>query len=129
MNKLALCLLMLAAPLCAKEKRDMEWKGAFSPVTEPAHMVAKTQEEWEALWKRIDKPAPAADLKKFFAVAVFLGTEPTGGYGVSFEAKKNTVRYTIKKPEGMAIQALTQPYAVRLFPKHRGEIVVLPAGD
>src|SRR6185369_14205291 len=99
----------------------MEWKGAFCPIDAPTQTVVQTQDEWEALWKKLDKPAPAADFTKFFAVAVFLGTEPTGGYGVSWQAKGNTVTYKIKKPEGIAMQALTQPYAIKLFPKAKGE--------
>ncbi len=111
-----------------KEKRVMEWSGAFCPVAEPAVVVARTAREWEKIWEKIGRAAPAADLSKHFAVAVFLGTRNTGGYGVLFEepgGKAGTlVRYRVRKPRGMVIQALTQPYAVRLFPKAGGRVVV-----
>jgi hypothetical protein len=114
-----------------KEKTPMEWKGSFCAVTEPAQVVVKTQEEWDGLWKKItpDKPAPAADFTKVFGVAVFLGTKPTGGYGVSWQAAKNEITYSLKKPDGMVIQALTQPYAVKLFPKSAGQIEVVASHD
>lgn len=135
MNKFFAFILCAVLPVCSwsadkrKEKKAMEWKGAFCAIDAPTQIVVKTDEEWQALWKKLDKPAPAADFKKFFAVAVFLGTEPTGGYGVSWQAKGAAVSYKIKKPEGMAIQALTQPYAVKLFPRAKGEIKVVAEGS
>ena len=42
-----------AADKPKKEKNPMEWKGSFCAVTEPAQTVAKTQEDWDALWKKI----------------------------------------------------------------------------
>ena len=135
MNKFFAVLLCAALPVCAwaagkkKEKKAIEWKGAFCSVTEPTTSVVKTMEDWDGLWTMIGKPAPEADFKKFFAVAVFLGTEPTGGFSVSWEAAANTVRYKVKKPEGMVIQSLTQPYAVKLFPKVNGEIKVVAEGS
>ncbi|HUE18576.1 MAG TPA: hypothetical protein VMQ63_02295, partial [Stellaceae bacterium] len=42
-----------AADKPKKEKTPMEWKGSFCAVTEPAQVVAKTQEDWDALWKKI----------------------------------------------------------------------------
>ncbi len=128
----ALALLVLCAPPGAraagdhkKEKNTMEWKGSFCGVTQPSQVIVKTQQEWEALWKKIgDKPAPPADFTKYFGVGVFLGTKPTGGFGVVWKAYENAVVYSVKKPDGMVIQALTQPYAVKLFPRSQGEIQV-----
>ena len=138
MNKIFALAAGTALAVCAqaadkkKEKRAMEWKGAFCAVTEPAQIVVRTKEEWDALWKKIGKPAPEADLKKFFAVGIFLGSEPTGGYAVTWEAaaagKVVIVRFRVKKPDGMAIQAFTQPYAVKLFAKAAGEIKVIQEG-
>jgi hypothetical protein len=127
----ALCAALAAGVSAAdaKEKKAMEWKGAFCPVTEPTQIVASTPPEWTALWVKLGKPAPQADLKKFFAVGVFLGMQPTGGYGIAWKSAGNTVHYKVKKPEGMAIQALTQPYVVKLFPKAPGEIKVIAEGD
>jgi len=100
-----------------KEKNPMEWTGSFSPFENPEHVVVKTDAEWSALWKKIGKPAPAADFKRYFAVAVFMGTKPTGGYSLVWEPAPGVIRYRVKKPSGMAIEALTQPYAIKLFEK------------
>ena len=122
-----------AGKTAKKEPKAMEWKADFCPVTEPAVLVAKTREDWERLWKRIGKAAPEADLEKNFAVAVFLGTRNTGGYRVAFETAPgagSVVRYRVKEPSGMmVIQVLTQPYAVKLFPKSGGEVKVEAAKE
>lgn len=105
------------------EETIMEWKGAFCPVAQASHRVVKTQEQWRALWREIGGEAPRADLDSHMAVAVFLGSRPTGGYGVEFGkpaegADELVVSYRVKTPgEMMVIQAFTQPYGVRLFPK------------
>ena len=129
---LALCLPASAAPKKAKttkKESPMEWTGAYCEVAEASHRVVATPAEWEKLWKEIGRPAPPADLAAHYAVAVFLGTRNTGGFGVAFEppasAKEGAVvRYKVKTPRGMVIQALTQPYAVRLYPKTKAPVRV-----
>ncbi len=116
--------LPLGASAARKEKlvsQDLQWKGQFCGVSVPGTRLAKTPAEWEALWKEIGRPAPAQDLKGQMAVAVFLGERPTGGFRVQFLEPKTakervTVGYRVLPPKGMAIQAFTQPYAVRLLP-------------
>lgn len=111
----------------------MEWTEPFSNVEQPGTAVVTTQEDWEKLWKRIGKSeAPVADLQVYFAAAVFLGQRNTGGYSVRLldpEVRdgKLVVRYVEKKPTGIVFQALTYPYAVRLYPKSGMEVVVEPA--
>lgn len=102
----------------------MEWKGQFCGKMEGDARVVTTQAQWEAAWKAVGQPAPAVDLERNFAAAVFLGQKNTGGYGVAFlepvrdlKAGTLTVTYKVTGPKGMAIQTLTQPYAMRLFPK------------
>jgi hypothetical protein len=146
MNKflaLLLCATVIAPAFAAdssakktkKEKPTMEWNGSFSPVDKPEQAVIRAEDEWKALWAKIGKPAPAADFKNYFAVAIFLGTKPTGGYSVAWGEPKVVVMttgpveapklenislsYKVKKPSGMAIEALTQPYAIKLFKKSK----------
>lgn len=116
-----------AAP--GKEERVMHWTGAFCGVEEPSHRLVETRAQWKALWKALGKAAPEADLEAHFAVAVFLGARPTGGFSVRFEeprrsGKRLVVAYRVVPPSGMAFQALTQPYAVRLFPRSPGPVSV-----
>lgn len=125
-----LLLIPLAGGAAAKARkalahRPMENEGSYSKVTQPGHEVVQTPEQWRALWDKLGKAAPSADLSKNFAVAVFAGTRNSGGYGIVFDAPVKeqdalVVRYKVTKPKGMATMALTQPYAVRLFPRQSG---------
>jgi hypothetical protein len=56
------------------------------------------------------------------AVGIFLGTRPTGGYGIVILSAKEeqgvfVVRYREIKIEDFATQALTTPYLIKLFPQ------------
>lgn len=128
MSKLAwAALLLAAAPLLAMPRKprvdkSMETNGQHCRVAEPGYRVITANAQWLALWKDLGRPAPAADLTKYFAVAAFAGTRNSGGYSVVFDEPKTQpasilIGYKISRPRGMAIMALTQPYAVKLFPK------------
>ena len=98
------------------------WQGSFSSVTKPEEEIVTDAGAWAALWRKIGQAAPNVDMSRSFAVAVFLGTRPTGGYGVVFlppsiEQGEIVIAYREKKPSGMTFEALTQPYAVQLYPK------------
>ncbi len=74
-----------------------------------------------------DAPAlPAVDFSKQYIIAVFAGTRPTGGYGISVSGIKEgdgvrTVAISVASPaEGcMVSQALTSPF----------ELVAVPASN
>ncbi len=112
----------------------LEWHGAFSSVAKPRSLVAADAAAWKRLWiKDIGTSAPASvDFKKYVAAAVFLGQKPTGGYDVLFSTvpaagKRGTViGYREKKPShgAFVIESLTQPYAIRLYPKPRGKVSI-----
>ena len=90
--------------------------------------AAKWQDLWaNALGQR--EPPTAVDFGKRLAVAVFLGSVPTGGYGVDFLAPQSAggttiLSYRIRRPGqgSFVIQAFTQPYAVKLFDKPAGAV-------
>ena len=110
-----------------KERSFMEWKGQFCAVNEPSHRLIMDQNQWSALWRELGQETPAADLAENFGAAVFLGTCSTGGYSVkvldpALEDGRLVVRYKVSPPRGLSIQALTQPYAVRLFPRSPLEV-------
>jgi hypothetical protein len=133
----ALLLLLLAGAAAAMPRkprvdRSMETEGSYCRVTQPGHEVVSTPAEWDALWKKIGKKPPSADLVNDFAVAVFAGTRNSGGYGIVFDPPVEekgalVIRYAVTRPKGMATMALTQPYAVRLFPR-RGKLPVRVEG-
>src|SRR5688572_2177548 len=106
-------VFLMAALAFGAEVGTMEWTGAFSKRDRPSYSVIKTPRQWKALWKRLGKPAPPADLRSHFGVAVFLGQKPTGGWSVAFGQTPEGVRFEERGPQGMATMALTQPWAVK----------------
>lgn len=108
----------------------MEWNGPFSSVSRPETRIIKTEAEWAKLWSDIGAPeAPVADLQTHVGVAVFLGERLTGGYGVKLldsmaREGKVVIRYRESVPRGITFQALTYPYAVRLYPKTGADVTV-----
>lgn len=117
----ALAAIALAGPVSKKAVTKMEWKGQFGGREQGAAVIVEDRAGWEKLWQELGKTAPEADFGKHFAIAVFMGSRNTGGYTVVWEEPKEekgrtVVRYKIQDPKGMAMQALTLPWAVRLFP-------------
>jgi hypothetical protein len=106
----------------AREKNAMQWQGTYCPLRDPEQRIVETAKDWDRLWSDIGLTPPQADLSRYFAAAVFLGVKPTGGYVVLFEdpvEEKSDVRigWRVKLPKGFVTEALTRPYAVRLYPK------------
>ncbi len=97
------------------------WQGQQCGVSIPTARVVRTASAWAAVWTALGKPPPAADFSKSFAVAVFLGRKPTGGFSVEFlPPRKDTsgallIPYREKRPQGFVTQAISQPFAVRIF--------------
>jgi hypothetical protein len=137
MIKLILAAALAAAPAhAAKKEKPMEWKGQNSGRIDPGTEVAADADAWMRLWLAIGQDAPAFDFKKFYAVAVFAGERPTGGYVIEFlepQAKGSdvTVRYRVNRPTGFTTQALTAPWKIRAFPRVKGKVFVLdvPAAE
>lgn len=122
-----LALALLATPSGATMSpaaKTMEWKGAFCRQAEPEAIVAKSAHDWAKVWEKIGKAAPEADFNTHFAVAVFAGQRPTGGWSVSWQQEGAVIRYRWLKPKGMAMQVITQPYDVRLFSNVDGPVKV-----
>jgi hypothetical protein len=110
------------------KKTVMEWKGNGGPGA-PGHEVIADAENWAALWRRLNRPAPALDFKTHAAVVVFLGEKPTGGWGVQFSETRTKkgdliVAYRAPAPTGFVTQAFTTPWAVKAFAKPKGKVVV-----
>jgi len=121
--------LLFAGPAHAKKEKPMEWKGQYGGPIDPGTLVAADEGAWARLWLSLGQDAPPLDFKKFFAVAVFAGERPTGGFTVEFlePAPKGpdvTVRYRVLPPSGFATQAIAQPWKVRAFPRVKGQVFV-----
>lgn len=130
MTELILAALLLAVPCHAKKsEKPMEWKGQYGGPIDPGTEVAADEGAWTRLWLMVGQDAPPLDFKKFFAVAVFAGERPTGGYTVEFldpvpKGMDVIVRYRVKEPAGFATQAIAQPWKIRAFPRVRGKVFV-----
>lgn len=128
MSRLGLAIALLVAPADAMSRKprmdkSMETHGTYSSIDKPGYRLVTTAQQWKTLWSELKRPAPAeADFARHFAVAAFAGTRESGGFGIVFDkpvAEKDVlvIRYVITRPKGMATMALTQPYAVKFFPK------------
>jgi hypothetical protein len=130
MIKLLLAALLFAVPAQArKTEKPMEWKGQYGGPIDPGTMVAADESAWTRLWLMVGQDAPPLDFKKYFAVAVFPGERPTGGYTIEFldpvaKGADVIVRYRVKEPSGFATQAIAQPWKVRAFERVKGKVFV-----
>ena len=131
----AAALLFACAPAHAKKaEKPMEWKGQHGGPIDPGTEIAADASAWTRLWLMVGQDAPPLDFTKFFAVAVFLGERPTGGYTVEFldpvpKGMDLTVRYKVLPPGGFSTQAIAQPWKVRAFPRVKGKVFVVPVEE
>jgi protease stability complex PrcB-like protein len=101
-------------------------KGGQSNIEAAKQVVAKTPQEFAALWQphNGDKPAPKVDFATEMVVAVFMGSRPTAGFSVEILSAAErggqlVVTYRERMPsEGaMTAQVLTAPYHIAAIPK------------
>lgn len=131
MNKwlLAAGLLLCGPAQAKKSEKPMEWKGQRGGPIDANFEVATDAGAWTRLWLTLGQDAPEIDFKRQFAVAVFAGERPTGGWTVEFlepmtKGMDLYVRYRVLPPSGFATQAITQPWKVRAFQRVRGKVFV-----
>lgn len=112
--------------------RDM-----MSGIEEPREAVARSAEDWAALWRQHagDQPAPRVDFATRTVIAVFLGTRPSAGYAVEIvgtraEGAGLVVEWSERSPERgtVAAQVLTSPAHLVTVPKVTGPIRFEKAG-
>lgn len=132
MTKWILAAMLIAGTTAAKKpEKTMEWKGQYGGPIDPGTEVALDAGAWMRLWLIVGQDAPVLDFTQYFAVAVFAGERPTGGYTVEFldpvpKGMDVTVRYRINRPSGFSTQAIAQPWKVRAFPRVKGKVFVVP---
>ena len=103
----------------------------MSGIDRPHQAVARTPDEWQALWQRHapGRPAPAVDFTTQMVVAVFLGSRPSGGYqaeitGISTDGDVLVVRWAERRPGPgqVAAQVMTSPSHLVTVPRHQGDV-------
>lgn len=149
MTRLLLALLLLAAPALAQQPqplpRDLpqqrgpmferEWQGEIGGPNQAATVIATTEAEWTALWRRARmNQSPPFTPGRDVGVAVFLGQRRSAGYAVRFETANlgaDTVRVTWREvapaPGGAGLPIVTTPWAI-INVEARGRRVVLEQG-
>jgi hypothetical protein len=105
--------------------------GAQSFIDSPRTVVARTQSEWEALWK-VHAPSrdiPKVDFEREMVVAVFGGSRNTAGYSVQVVGTEEqgsvlVVRYreTTPRPAAILAQVVTFPHQIVAIPKYGGTV-------
>jgi len=101
-------------------------RGDQSDIESPAQVLARTEAEWIALWRRHagDRERPPVDYGREMVVGVFMGSRPNAGYGTTIITAMEVkgvlvVRYTETVPPRGAVtaQILTFPYHLVAIPK------------
>lgn len=121
--------VFLAAALqggaAAEPGRQLD-RGGQTFVDDRRQVVARTQEEWSALWKQHapDRPMPRVDFAKEMVIGVFMGSRPTAGFSVRIVSAAEdrgefVVRYLEQRPaaDRMTAQVITSPYHIIAVPR------------
>ena len=101
-------------------------KGITSNFDDARQASARSVEEWSRLWTQHagERTRPSVDFSREIVVAVFMGTRPTGGFGVEIvrvrqEGVALVVSYTETRPspDSVAAQVLTSPFHIVAVPR------------
>ncbi len=103
--------------------------GSYGGVKERLFIVLSNEEDWKALWCRINgnvqplPPLPEVDFATHAVAAVFQGRKNSGGYSIDVEAVVEmadhvtvTVRECEPGPTSIVTSALSSPWEVVAFP-------------
>jgi hypothetical protein len=101
-------------------------KGEQSNIESPTQVLAKSEAEWTALWRRHagDREKPPVDFAREMVVGVFMGSRPNAGFSTAIVTSMEVkgvlvVRYTetIPSRDAVTAQVLTFPYHLVAIPK------------
>ena len=101
-------------------------KGDQSNIESPTQVLARTEAEWVALWRRHagDGERPPVDFTREMVVGVFMGSRPNAGFSTTITTSMEVkgvlvVRYTETRPprDAVTAQILTAPYHLVAIPK------------
>jgi hypothetical protein len=104
-------------------------KGVDSQVDSARQMSARTDAEWQALWRQHagERARPTVDFTREIVAGVFLGSRPTAGFaveivGVREDGSTLVVQYRETRPSPGAVtaQVLTMPYHIVAVPRRAG---------
>lgn len=103
--------------------------GSYGGVKERSFLVLSNEEEWKALWSRINgnvqplPPLPEVNFSTHAVAAVFQGRKNSGGYSIGVEAvieMPDRVTVTVREcepgPSSIVTSALSSPWEAVVFP-------------
>jgi hypothetical protein len=106
-------------------------KGDQSNMDDARQAVARTADEYNALWRlhAPDRPQPRVDFPKEMVIGVFMGSRPTAGFAIDVvgsreEAGALVVQYRETRPARGLItaQVITSAYHIVAMPARTGTI-------
>jgi uncharacterized membrane protein len=109
--------------------------GNSSRIAQPRRVLARTAEEWRALWAahagpESDAPEPSIDFDTRLVAGVFAGERPTSGFGVRITGthrEGSALVVSVEEqlpPEGaMTAQVITSPFHLVSLPRYDGQIL------
>jgi uncharacterized membrane protein len=110
-------------------------QGDASRVLEPRRIVARTDDEWRALWAihaGPDADTPALDMARVIVAAAFAGEKPSAGYALEIARADTTaggvdlvVLERQPGPGAAFAQIITSPFHIVAVPKGGGEVTWL----
>ena len=125
--------LFLLVQIAESQPSDQgEWRSSYSGQVIPRTVVARTQAEWQNLWKMAGQVQPeySFDPSSEMVVGIFLGVRRTGGYAIEItRAEERDGRFVIDyivdepSPGEFVTQALTTPSLIKIFPRTDLEVV------
>ena len=110
-------------------------KGDQSNIDDARQAVARTEAEWDTLWRQHSPghAAPRIDFSKEMVVGVFMGSRPTAGFAIEIvgtRVDKGTlvVQYKEARPARglVTAQVITSAYHIAALPRHAGEVTFEP---
>jgi uncharacterized membrane protein len=114
-------------------------RGDASRVTAPRRLLARTDEEWRALWAihaGPDAEPPAVDLASVTIAAAFAGDRPSAGYSIEITAADHAdsaIRLAVGErgpaPGTVAAAIITSPFHIVAVTGATGEIAWLDGRD
>ena len=102
-------------------------KGAQTSVASAREVTARSDAEWQAMWRQhaAGRPVPPVDFTREMVVGVFLGSRPTAGYAVDIVGARDEqgalviqYRETRPSPDRITAQVITTPYHLIAVPQH-----------
>ena len=134
--KLIWAALLLVATMQLSDIETIA-RDTMSGVDLPRQAVARSDNEWSALWQQHAgaKPLPKVDFTRRAVVAVFLGSRPSAGYSVEVsgtrrEGKTLIVEWREVRPsaDSLLAQVITSPAHFASIPRFDGDIKFEKAG-